>query len=147
VGYCLALLAGCSHKRPRKSRRVVWTPNARVSSSSKAYLASRAFTPFPLKDKTYSTHAPSVRTLPPVNQDIVFHALVLVGNALPLRAGAAGTGFDCSGRIIMWYQQAVWHVLAAYHCGLEMPGRENPPSVPAARRSGVCFAMNGGQPR
>ena len=138
----LALLAGCS-SAPRQDQTGVWTPEPRTSSSSKATSASRASPPS-RSTRTYSTHAPSVRTLPPVNQDIVFHAIGLVGTPYRYGGSSPETGFDCSGLINYVYQQAVGMSLPRTTAGLNALAAKNPPVSSLQPGDLVLFAMNGG---
>nr|WP_052185344.1 C40 family peptidase [Halopseudomonas pelagia] len=132
----LALLAGCS-SAPRQGSEGMHAPAARSASTS----VSRTVSP----SKTYSTHAPSVRTLPPVNEDIVFHAIGLVGTPYRYGGSSPETGFDCSGLIKYVYQQAVGMSLPRTTAGLNALAAKNPPVGSLQPGDLVLFAMNGGK--
>lgn len=134
----LALLAGCSStsNTPRQSSVAMPAPAVKPAATPNSSTYSRS--------KKYSTHAPSVRTLPPVNQDIVFHAIGLVG--IPYRYGGSSpeTGFDCSGLINYVYREAVGMALPRTTAGLNALSAKNPPVGSLQPGDLVLFAMNGG---
>lgn len=134
----LALLAGCS-SAPRQSSEAVYAPAAR-SAASGSKSVSRTDAP----DRSYSSRAPSVRALPPVNEDIVFHAIGLVGTPYRYGGSSPETGFDCSGLIKYVYQQAVGMSLPRTTAGLNALAAKNPPVASLQPGDLVLFAMNGG---
>lgn len=91
-----------------------------------------------------STYAPSVRTLPPVNQDVVFRAIGLVGTPYRYGGSSPETGFDCSGLINYVYREAVGVSLPRTTAGLYALESKNPPVTSLVPGDLVLFAMNGG---
>lgn len=134
----LALLAGCSSApKPRTAATATpaWdTPTESASPSSRTSRSSRST----------SSYAPSVRALPPVNQDIVFHAISLVGTPYRYGGSTPETGFDCSGLINYVYQQAVGMSLPRTTAGLNALAAKNPAVGSLKPGDLVLFAMNGG---
>lgn len=116
----LAFLAGCSS----------------VSKPGSVASASSARSP--------SNHAPLIRTLPPVNQDVVFHAISLVGTPYRYGGSTPETGFDCSGLINYVYRQAVGLSLPRTTAGLNALSAKNPAVGALQPGDLVLFAMNGG---
>lgn len=134
----LALLAGCS-SAPKPRAAATSTPawNASTDSSS----ASSRSTKSP---RSTSNYAPLVRTLPPINQDVVFHAISLVGTPYQYGGSTPETGFDCSGLINYVFRQAVGMALPRTTAGLNALSAENPAVGALEPGDLVLFAMNGG---
>ena len=134
----LALLAGCSSApKPRTAAASAPDWSAPADSPSASPRSSKS-------SRSTSSYAPLIRKPPPINQDVVFHAISLVGTPYRYGGSTPETGFDCSGLINYVYQQAVGMSLPRTTAGLNAMSAKNPAVGSLKPGDLVLFAMNGG---